>query len=70
MIDWIFAVMLLIAGLFATISGVAMFIVDFIRERKDSDWKTTGEVNTVVLLAGVLTFIGGVEYVYEIMTML
>ena len=70
MIDWIFAIMLLIAGLFATSSGVVMFIVDFVRERKDSDWKTTGEVNTVVLLAGVLTLVGGVEYVYEIVTML
>lgn len=70
MIDWVFAIMLLIAGLFAAGSGVVMFIVDFVRERKDSDWKTTGEVNTVVLLAGVLTFVGGVEYVYEIVTML
>lgn len=70
MIDWVFAIMLIIAGLFATSSGVVMFVVDFMRERKDSDWKTTGEVNTVVLLTGVLTLVGGVEYVYEIVTML
>lgn len=70
MIDWILAIMLLIAGLFATGSGVVMFVVDFVRERKDSDWQTTGEVNTVVLLTGVLTLVGGVVYVYEIVSML
>ena len=69
MTDVFFIVAELVVGLFAAGSGVAMFIFDIVQERKNPDWKTTGFVNTVVLLCGILMLLYGVESVYELMFM-
>lgn len=66
MIDLVFVVAEFAVVVFATLSGVAMFIFDIVQERKNPDWKTTGFVNTVVLLCGVLMLLYGVESVYEL----
>lgn len=68
MTDFVLAVFMIAVGIFATVSGVLLFIVDAVREHKDAGYKTTGFMNAGVLLAGVLFLLYGIEYVYEIIS--
>lgn len=65
MTDFVLAIFMIAVGIFATVSGVLLFIVDAVREHKDVGYKTTGFMNAGVLLAGVLMLLFGIELVYE-----
>lgn len=65
MIDLFLAYSTLFVGILGIVSGISLFVVDIIRERKNTGYKTTEFMNTGVLFAGVLFTMFGIELVYE-----